>query len=288
MSFGREPNVRALNSIKRCIAHSSRLASGEHVMLTGAPGTAKTTLAELVLREATDAGWCDGYTLTTATSDWTTYETLGGLRPTKSGELEFAAGHFLAAIEQDRWLVIDELNRSNFDRAFGQLFTVLSGQAVVLPFDDVHNKRPIALAPEANDSIDPSTHHVVRIPHTWRIIATMNVFDKSLLFEMSFALMRRFTFIEVRSPDNDTYLRLIGSQVGDDRQDQIVSALSHYSMRAIRNLDSPSSSTWPRYVDARLAIEAVPTTRCVTNLSYSYLLPQFEGLERPKGGGFTE
>ena len=37
------------------------------------------------------------------------------------------------AIESGRWLVIDELNRSNFDRAFGQLFTVLSGSSVVLP-----------------------------------------------------------------------------------------------------------------------------------------------------------
>ena len=68
--------------------------------------------------------------LTTATADWTTYETIGGLKPTSDGQLTFAPGHFLEAIEQNQWLVIDELNRSNFDRAFGQLFTVLSGQAV--------------------------------------------------------------------------------------------------------------------------------------------------------------
>ena len=41
---------------------------------------------------------------------------------------------------------------------------------------------------------------VLEIPQSWRIIATMNVFDKTLLFEMSFALMRRFAFVEVPSP----------------------------------------------------------------------------------------
>jgi dynein-related subfamily AAA family protein len=83
-----------------------------------------------VAEAAAAAGLCAGYVLTTATADWTTYETIGGLKPTQDNRLTFAPGHFLEAIEQNKWLVIDELNRSNFDRAFGQLFTVLSGQAV--------------------------------------------------------------------------------------------------------------------------------------------------------------
>ncbi len=110
------------------------LESGKHVILTGPPGTAKTTLAEVVAEVATKAGRCTGHLLTTATADWTTYETIGGLRPDGTGELTFEQGHFLDAIATTQWLVIDELNRSNFDRAFGQLFTVLSGQAVELPY----------------------------------------------------------------------------------------------------------------------------------------------------------
>ena len=90
--------------------------------------------------------FCTGYLPTTATSEWTTFETIGGLQPTPDG-LIYRPGLFIDAIESGRWLVIDELNRSNFDRAFGQLFTVLSGSAVVLPFKRKGQTHPISLVP---------------------------------------------------------------------------------------------------------------------------------------------
>ncbi len=133
-----------------------------------------------------------------ATADWTTYETIGGLKPDSNG-LSFQEGHFLDAIRKNEWLVIDELNRSNFDRAFGQLFTVLSGQAVELPYERHAGQGRLALVP-AGAQHGFVGADVLEIPRGWRIIATMNVFDKSLLFEMSFALMRRFAFVEVPSP----------------------------------------------------------------------------------------
>ena len=77
------------------------LLGGKHVILTGPPGTAKTTLAELVASVAADAGRCTGYTLTTATADWTTYETIGGLKPDPEAGLAFQEGHFLEAIRAD-------------------------------------------------------------------------------------------------------------------------------------------------------------------------------------------
>src|SRR2546421_4803002 len=162
--------------------------AGKHVVLTGPPGTGKTTLAYLSADVGQHAMLCTGYLPTTATTEWTTFETIGGFQPTNEGFI-YRPGLFVEAIESGRWLVIDELNRSNFDRAFGQLFTVLSGQAVVLPFKRAGQSKPLSIVPHGVEP--PHDTEAIRVPPRWRILATMNVFDKNLLFEMSYALMRR-------------------------------------------------------------------------------------------------
>src|SRR5207244_11777650 len=131
---------------------------------------------------AVDEGLASGYLLTTATSDWTTYDTIGGLTQAAYGALQFSEGHFLTAIRNHQWLVIDELNRSNFDRAFGQLFTVLAGQPVVLPFKRAGQSKPLSIVPYGVEA--PHDTDVIRVTHRWRIVETLYVFVQNLLVMM--------------------------------------------------------------------------------------------------------
>jgi len=241
--------------------------AGKHVILTGPPGTGKTTLAYIAAQVAQKAMMCTGYLPTTATTEWTTFETIGGLQPTADG-LIYRPGLFVEAIESGRWLVIDELNRSNFDRAFGQLFTVLSGAAVVLPFKRKGQPKQLSIVPAGVEP--PQDTDVIRMPAKWRIIATMNVFDKNLLFEMSYALMRRFAFVEVTCPSDDAYHALLEGP-GD-----IVREL--LPLRRFRDL-GPAV-----YLDAakfavRRAEDEPSRSRLLYEIFYAYFLPQFEGID---------
>jgi MoxR-like ATPase len=270
-----------------CAALAAALKSGKHVILTGPPGTAKTTLAEVTARLARRAGLSRGYKLTTATADWTTYETIGGLSPAKSGhQLVFRRGHFLDAAAQQKWLLIDELNRSNFDRAFGQMFTILSGQSVVLPYEDADSGKPIAVVVHDDSHYDEDEYGLIRIPVGWRIIATMNVFDKSLLFEMSFALMRRFAFIEVPAPGESVYRELWSPALTDlDPRvaadvDQVLNGL--LSLRSIKQVGPAVFIDMARFA-AEAAGPQLTREALAFQLFYSYLLPQFEGTDRSNG-----
>jgi MoxR-like ATPase len=254
------------------------LNSGKHVILTGPPGTAKTTLALAVAAAAERVRASRGHVITTATSDWTTFETIGGLRPTEDGTLAFRAGQFVRAIGEEKWLVVDELNRSNFDRAFGQLFTVLSGQPVELPW--TRDGWPLALVPhESRDEVQDVDAIVV--PPSWRMIATMNVFDKTLLFEMSYALMRRFAFVEVPSPSAETYIGLI-RRAARDTPDAAELTATLLPVRDVKDIGPASFMDIARYLRERMLAASAPDRapgRFLFEAFYSFLLPQFEGID---------
>jgi hypothetical protein len=152
------------------------------VILYGPPGTGKTFTAEKVAKHLVAEG--DGFTEIVQFHPAYAYEDfIQGLRPKprKDGGLDYAVipGRFLdfcneATKRNDRCvLIIDEINRANLARVFGELMYLLE-----------YRDREIPL----------SNGGSLKVPLNVRIIGTMNTADRSIAL-VDHALRRRFAFI---------------------------------------------------------------------------------------------
>jgi MoxR-like ATPase len=90
---------------------AAALDAGKHLLLTGAPGSGKTTLALAVARAAAQAGHAKGATVVTGAPE----------RPL-----------LIDAAARSRWVVADELDQADPDYAFKPLSTLLAGVPVLL------------------------------------------------------------------------------------------------------------------------------------------------------------
>ena len=278
------PKLKIPFSVYRNIANS--IDSGKHIILEGVPGTGKTVIANALCDLCVEKGYVNGYTQATATSDWSTYDTIGGLMPDKDGNLYFSEGIVLKSIRENNLLIIDEINRADIDKAFGPLFTVLSNQTVELNykyFKDENDKvgKNIKIVPDLDHQrsyFDPedATYYV---GNNWRIIGTMNTYDKDSLYDLSYAFMRRFFFCNVDVPDENTYVEIIDS----------FNELDGEYKSSLKKLIKLNDEEYSRKIGPAVIIDLIKYL--ITCQKYSsednfameeavigYIIPQFEGL----------
>jgi len=186
---------------------------------------------------------------TSAGSGFSTGETLGR-RNRDSGAFE--PGLVPAAIKADKWLVIDELDRVQLDRALGRVSTVLGGQPVDLP--DGKELKP---------------------PSGWRVIATMGDIDQ--VGQASPALRRRFVFIEVPVLERADLEKLVETWAGDDA----VAASVGRRLVAINDVIPLGPGLYKdaiAYVSARRELADAGETDLTLEALAGFVLPQLEGV----------
>lgn len=168
-----------LETLERWISAINRK---KQAIIYGPPGTGKTFMAELVARHL--VGGTQGIVELVQFHPAYAYEDfIQGIRPrtTSDGQLEYpmVAGRFLEFCRRARAqdalsvLIIDEINRADLSRVFGELMYLLE-----------YRDHQVPLAGGGMFSI----------PDKVRIIGTMNTADRSIAL-VDHALRRRFAFL---------------------------------------------------------------------------------------------
>ena len=191
----------------------------KNLILQGAPGTGKTFAAKRLayaLMGQTD----DSRVEVVQFHQSTAYEdVVVGLRPTAEGGFAAAEGVFArfcrrAAADpgRDYVFIVDEINRANISKAFGELLMLIEAE---------HRGEALRL---------PVSGELLSVPKRLHIIGMMNTADRGLAL-IDYALRRRFAFFEMRPAlDHPGFLRHVEA-VGSSRLEALVDVVRRLNQR---------------------------------------------------------
>lgn len=160
------------------------LQERHQIVLYGPPGTGKTFVAQAIGRHIADR---DAVRLVQFHSSYTYEDFFEGFRPTATGGFELKDGPLrelssAASLAPDRpfVLIVDEMNRGNLPKIFGELYFLLEYR-------------------DASIRLQYSPTSAFSLPRNLFVIGTMNTADRSIA-ALDAALRRRFAFLELH-PD---------------------------------------------------------------------------------------
>lgn len=178
----------------------SLLKRKKNIILRGAPGVGKTYIADRLAYTFMGEEDASRVRFVQFHQSYSYEEFIEGFRPNESGEgFSLSEGPFIdfcdKASQDDRpyFFVIDEINRGNMSRIFGELMMLIEADKRGQEISLLYSKRKFS------------------VPENVFIIGTMNTADRSLAM-LDYALRRRFAFFDLEPAfDTTTFQRFVES-----------------------------------------------------------------------------
>ena len=186
----------------------------KNIILEGAPGVGKTFIADRLAYSLMGEKAIDRVKMVQFHQSYSYEDFIMGFRPSASG-FELRKGTFYQFCKQaegdesnDYFFIIDEINRGNLSKIFGELFMLIEmdkrGRDLQLLYSDEQ----------------------FSIPENLYIIGMMNTADRSLAM-LDFALRRRFAFFELKPGFDSDGFKEYQSHLKNEKFDALINTVKH-------------------------------------------------------------